>query len=247
MIFLLTAVVGSALAAAVGMAFVVAAFLAFVAVIFAPAVVPDGVGEAIEDSYGMMGIVALDHEFTADRASLGGLVPYDDAEAGAGMQSRREGIADQLPVGIPAFEFDALDVELTVAGVADGEGALGAAAGFDSAEAERAGDDDVAVRGEAGDVDGFGGVCRIVAHHGDDAGLVANAGGLEADGRLERDSGSDGERVGEDFWRDELGGIGVDRGDGERAWAGVAKGERLVGEGVDAGVSEVALVRDHQS
>jgi len=247
MIFLLTAVVGSALAAAVGMAFVVAAFLAFVTVVFAPAVVPDGVGEAIQHDVGMVRIVAADDDLTADGASFGGLVADDDAEAGAGMERGWEGISNELPVGIPALEFDALDVELAVAGVADGEGALGAAAGFDSAEAERAGDDDVAVRGEAGDVDGFGRVCGIVAHHGDDAGLVSNAGGLEADGCLERDSGSDGERVGEDFRCDELGGVGVDRGDGERAWAGVAQGQRLVGEGVNAGMSEVALVGDHQS
>jgi hypothetical protein len=78
-VFLLTAVVGAALAAAIGVAFIATSFLAFVAAVFALAIVPDGVGEAIEDPYGVMGIVALDDQLTADRASLGGLVADENA------------------------------------------------------------------------------------------------------------------------------------------------------------------------
>jgi hypothetical protein len=119
-IFLLTAVVGAALAAAIVMAFVVAALLTFVTIVFATAVVPDGVGEAIEHDVRMVRIVAADDDLTTDGASFGGLVANEDAKAGAGMERGREGISDQLPVRIPALEFDALDVQLAVAFVADG-------------------------------------------------------------------------------------------------------------------------------
>ena len=54
------------------------------------------------------------------------------------MQSRREWIVDQLPVTVLALERNASHVQVAIADVADGDCALGAAAGPYSAEAHRA-------------------------------------------------------------------------------------------------------------
>src|SRR6185503_1948386 len=122
-------------AAAVAGVLVAAALAALLAVLAAAAGIPSRVGHDVEDLHGRRRIVAPDDQFAGARALLRGLVAGQHAKARTGVQRRREGVVDQLPVLVPALEADACHVELAVADVADRDGALTQAVSLHAADA----------------------------------------------------------------------------------------------------------------
>src|SRR5262245_44365736 len=111
------AVLDAAATTMIGMTLIAAPLLAVVTVSFAAAFVPDGVGQQVQCLDRCDRVVAGDHKVARTRASFRGLVSNDDAEARTGVQRRREGVVDQLPILVLAAESDAGHVQATIAHV----------------------------------------------------------------------------------------------------------------------------------
>jgi hypothetical protein len=150
----ITTAVLAILTTAVLMTLFATPLLAILATLLAAAVVPNRVSHHVQGFDGGARIVALDDKFATSRTLFRGLVANDDAQARTRVQGRREGVVDQLPVMVLALERNAGHMELAVAHITDGYGALGTAAGLHSAEARRAGDRELARRCVARDGDG---------------------------------------------------------------------------------------------
>ena len=133
-----------------------------------------------------------------------GEVLDDDLEARAWMQLRREGIVQDLPVTALALETHAGHVQGALADIADGEGAICAAAGVHAAEVCRAGDGKPARRRVAADQD-RGRARRIVAEDLDGRGFESEAYGSETDRRRQEAARRDQQRIGEHVRHDEIG------------------------------------------
>src|SRR3954451_23671406 len=92
---------------------------AILAALLAPAPVPDRVRQHLERPHRRRRVVARDHQLAAPRALLRRPVPDREAQAGPGMQRRRERVVQDRPTRALPLEPDAADVELAVADVAD--------------------------------------------------------------------------------------------------------------------------------
>ena len=90
------------------------------------------------------------------------------------------------------------------------------------------------------------GTREIVARDGDCPGLGAEAEGLEPDRHRQRVAWPDGDRVGQDFWREEIGCAGRNPGNGKLALAAVGHDQRFIGKRADADVAEASPIRDDQ-
>ena len=97
----------------------IAAALAAVIAVVAAARIPDRVRRHLDDLLRGLRVIALDHQLTDARASLGGVILEHDRQARAGVQLRREWIVQELPVTAHAPEVHALHVKRAVAHVAD--------------------------------------------------------------------------------------------------------------------------------
>src|SRR6266481_2683850 len=138
--FLIAAAVDALRGTFIMVVLVAASFAAILATFPAAADVPDRIGHNVESLHGCDRIVARDDQLASPRAFLRRLVPDQDAQAGARMQGRGEGVVDQLPVLARALEGDARDVQIAIAHIAYRDGALPEATGLHAADAGRSRD-----------------------------------------------------------------------------------------------------------
>lgn len=114
------------------------------------AVTPDGVSEKIQGFDRSRWVITRDDKFTGSGALFLCFVANDQAKARAGVQACRKGIVDQLPERTLALELDTQYVQVAIPNVADGNNALGGAAGVHSPETCGAGDGEFAGRRSTG-------------------------------------------------------------------------------------------------
>jgi len=108
---------------------------AILTTVFTSALIPNRVCHHVESLDWSGRVVACDDQFAESRYPFGGMISNDDAEAGTGMQRRREWIVDQLPMWALAFELDTGHIQNAVTHIANGNCALRAGTGFHSSKA----------------------------------------------------------------------------------------------------------------
>lgn len=76
------------------------------------AFVPDGIGDDFHDLDRCGRVITGDYQVTGSGELLRGVIADDDAQARAGLQSRGEGVVDELPVRVVVPEGDVRHVQL---------------------------------------------------------------------------------------------------------------------------------------
>src|SRR5271170_7777696 len=171
-----------------------APLLALLAMFLATALVPDGISQHVQNFDGGRGVIALDDKFATPGTSFRGSILNDDRQARTPVQHGGERVMKQLPMMALTLERHPGHVQVALAHVANGYGAIGTAARRHSAEVCGTAHGKLAGRRVAGNIDRCRGR-RIITGHGDRRRLGTNAGGLETERNRESISRPDRDRI----------------------------------------------------